>query len=184
MELSKFLPVLIQEYRKKTGSFPAKTKLLKLAYLAEAEHFSNTGRRLLDEEWVYFHFGPFIFGYDEALESPDIEFEKGESSSGLGYQLVGLSENFRPITLDFDASNAIHHVVADFANMNLNELLDYVYFDTEPMLTVKQRGEQLDMSTVKPVEYYRIREHKVPPKKLAEFRRKYREKGKKLRGSA
>jgi hypothetical protein len=45
--------------------------------------------------------------------------------------------------------------------------LNYVYFETEPMMNVHERGEHLDFSTALPTEYYDVK-----PFKNVEFAKK------------
>lgn len=48
------------------------------------------------------------------------------------------------------------HRAMEFADEDLNELLDFVYFDTEPMMNAGERGEKLDFDCVRPEEEYKI----------------------------
>jgi hypothetical protein len=44
----------------------------------------------------------------------------------------------------------------EFSNLELNKILDFVYFDTEPMMEVKSRGDELDFCCVLPESEYKI----------------------------
>jgi len=180
MKLSDLLPVVVDEFQRQTGRFPTKTILLKLCYLSEVEYIGRSHKRLIEDDWVYYHFGPYVFDYDNALSSPTLERDTGETTEGKAFEIVRTSEDFVAPKLDFDVTRAVNHVIAEFGEKDLDELLDYVYFDTEPMLAVEVRGQTLDMSTVKPIEYYRVSERRISPGDLSKLREKYRQKGKSL----
>ena len=82
----------------------------------------------------------------------------------------------------FDEKRAISSVVSDYGGLHLTDLLDHVYFDTEPMINVEQRMEALDFTTVLSNEYYKVRELKIDRKTKNQIREAFREKVRKLRG--
>lgn len=180
MKLSELLPIMAAAYYEKTERFPTKTALLKLCYLADVEHVSHYGHRLLDDEWVYFHYGPYVHGYDDLLDRAAVDRRSGTTSSGHDFETIAPSEDFKEPQLSFDLKRLVRSIVAGFGSLDLNSLLDYVYFDTEPMITVSHQGETLDFDTIRPAEDYRIKTRSISPKKLAAFRKKYREKAKLL----
>ena len=53
-------------------------------------------------------------------------------------------------------SLVIKRVVGEWGSRSLPELLDYVYFETEPMEAVKKRGEILDFSTIQKEEAHAV----------------------------
>ncbi|MFH0991120.1 MAG: type II toxin-antitoxin system antitoxin SocA domain-containing protein [bacterium] len=129
-----------------------KTQLVKLLYLTEVEHYRAHGNRLTDLQWLFSHYGPYAL----ALESifSDSEFEKKEVKiqSDKDLILFRVAESmaaYKP-KVDVSLSLIIKKIVGQWGNKPLEELLDYVYFETEPMESVKQRGDVLDFSTIKP----------------------------------
>lgn len=180
MRLKVLLPIVADTYKKYTDKYPTKTILLKLCYLADIEYISRTGERLLEEEWVYYHYGPYIFSYNKELSSPEMEVETGTSKAGHNYEVIKTTEQYVPQKLEFDIKQSVNHVVFSFKDKDLDEILDFVYFDTEPMLSVRERGDTLDMTTVLPAEAYRVKRRTISSRNLSKFRKKYREKGKKL----
>src|SRR5437879_4243988 len=50
-----------------------KTKLLKLLYLADIEHFRATGETLTGFDWIYYLYGPWTPEYDDLLKQLEAE---------------------------------------------------------------------------------------------------------------
>jgi hypothetical protein len=48
---------------------------------------------------------------------------------------------------DFELETIVDRIVKEWGDADLNKLLDYVYFETEPMQNAK-RGDVLDFSSV------------------------------------
>ena len=47
-----------------------KTRLIKLAYLADVFHTRMKGERLTNAPWIFWHYGPYVTEYPEILASP------------------------------------------------------------------------------------------------------------------
>jgi hypothetical protein len=60
----------------------------------------------------------------------------------------------------------------DHAHTELNELLDYVYFETEPMINAEERGELLNFDVVFPREHFMVKEYKINPAQGAKILKK------------
>ena len=129
----------------------SKTKLLKLVYLADIEMFRRTGRTASGWKWRFLHFGPWAPEYDQCLErlaatnKVTVTTLHGDRDT----QLVGsLLREFDVSTLDESAVRmSVRGVVNRWVGVDLREILDYVYFDTEPMREV-ERGSDLNFGTV------------------------------------
>ena len=70
----------------------------------------------------------------------------------------------------------MNRVIEEWGKVELNPLLNHVYFYTEPMRDAK-RGDVLDFSTVQPPKrktatYKRV---PMPPERLAEYRARFQE---------
>jgi hypothetical protein len=121
-----------------------RTKLVKLLYLLDIERVKTGRDPITGLEWVFFHYGPYAFELIDTLKAME------------GSQLVaqqwhtGILYRGAPGAPDGDewpagTKAAIDRVVDRFAELDLNELLDYVYFRTGPMQQGK-RGDRLDMA--------------------------------------
>jgi len=120
------------------------TKLVKLLYLVDVEREASARPLLTGLRWVFFHYGPY------ALELPEIlaKMEGGEVIVGQwhGAKLYRAAPD-APTGEDWPPGtrSLVDSVLKRYAALELNELLDFVYFHTAPMLEAV-RGEPLDMT--------------------------------------
>jgi len=140
-------------YFSEHGRGISKTKLLKLAYLAEVEYFRRNGERLTNSDWVYYLYGPYLFNI-EKIELPE------EKQAEIILPPKGFTS-----TVELATKMLIQKIVLRFGSLDLKKLLDYVYFETEPMMNADQRFEHLDFSAILPQEYYNVEKLKIPHKK-------------------
>jgi hypothetical protein len=113
---------------------PLKTRLVKLLYLVELEYYRRTGKRLTELDWKFHHYGPYAFALQDSLGDPDEE--------RLALMLMQA-----PPPLEHDLRACVTDVVHQWGDADLNDLLDYAYFETEPMQAAK-RGESLSFAGV------------------------------------
>lgn len=111
---------------------PLKTRLVKLMYLTEVEYYRRTGKRLTDLPWKFHHFGPYASVLGNYLGNPNVDS-------------IAWSITHRANPADHDVLRCVVQVVQRWGDADLNELLDYVYFETEPMQAA-HRGERLEFS--------------------------------------
>lgn len=119
------------------------TKLVKLLYLLDLDRVASRAKPLTGLNWIFFHYGPY------ALELPET-LTKMEGTE-LITQRYGDSTLYRaapdaPSGDDWISpiQRSVNRVTDRFAPMELNELLDHVYFQTAPMIGAV-RGETLDL---------------------------------------
>jgi len=153
-------------------------KLTKLFYLLEIEYFRQNKERLTNFKWIYYKYGPYSFDLSNLLKK--YPFIKDEYS-------YDLKKFYRRFTLD-DLSETkidelikalIFKIVKKWGLEDTNELLDYVYFETEPMIVAK-KGVELDFATVKPVESQIFKKIKLDKKIIEELYKKISEKKQKF----
>jgi len=128
----------------------SKTKLIKLTYLVEYYYYRNNQKRLTNEEWFFYLYGPYLFNYDEYLKRSPFSIEEVNEESD--FKVVVRDEDYfrKENITDFDVKQLIKKIVAEYGNKNLNEILDFIYFETEPMLYADRRGDKLDFSHIQP----------------------------------
>jgi hypothetical protein len=120
------------------------TRLVKLLYLVDVDRVAGRAKPLSGLRWVFFHYGPY------ALELPET-LAKMEGSEIITRRYGdAILYTFAPGAPSGDdwvssAQRSVDRVVARFAPLEQNELLDHVYFHTGPMIGAK-RGEPLDLS--------------------------------------
>lgn len=158
------------------------TVLTKFVYLTDVyfarRHEGNTFTGL---EWKFLHFGPYSYAFQESLKNKQIKnvsIEEGESQAENPFTLVKPVESasleaMEDTNLGIGITSVIERNVKSYSR-NLNSLLQYVYFDTEPMDNATP-GEVLRFQNCIPLlhrEYKPLGKKNITPEK--------REKTKKL----
>lgn len=156
MDINKYtikdlLFIIARKFREQYGYAVSKTKLIKLAYLAEVFYTRLQKEKLTDARWVFWHYGPYLMEYNNILEADAFQVDITEED----FHPVNPSENFKPSKCSAIGEIAISRAM-EFAKLELNEILDFVYFDTEPMMKAQSRGEELDFGCVLPESEYKV----------------------------
>ena len=172
-DLKPLIGYIVDQVQEQGGSL-GMTALIKLVYLVDLEHYRTYGRRATEIDWIFHHYGP----YDSALESEikDNGFVQvhGDRQTGYGFSRPhdrqGLHRSFDD---EYGNSGRLisNRVVEQWGLESLNALLDYVYFQTEPMQDV-ERGDSLDFSTAPIIGATSDRpiEVRLPDERLKELR--------------
>jgi len=132
-----------------------RTKLVKLLYLMDIWHLRDYGERLTDFNWVFYHYGPYIFELPRILDALNLDLPQEERflAEGRTFQAVrhvGPSFHIDPERrFGSRGAQTVTRVLDEWLEEDLNQILNYVYFQTEPMLVAEKRGEALDLTTVK-----------------------------------
>ncbi len=171
MEVIDLLVILAKQYKDRCGLAPAKTKLIKLAYLAEIYYKRLSKQRLTNQTWVFWKYGPYFMEFDEMI-SNEKYFSKPERTDD--FYPIEVQEEIEFIEPKIDEKIAISRAL-DHAVDDLDQILDFVYFDTEPMIKARTRGEILDFDAVLSEEYYRIKQYKVERNQGREITEKIKE---------
>lgn len=172
MEIIELLYTLAKKYKENHPTALGKTKLLKLAYLAELFHKKHTGQRLTNSPWVFWHFGPYLMDYPNILKSS--AFYQGNQSVQNDFIPININYDYPPPRVDPLCEASILRAM-EFSDNDLNDILDYVYFDTEPMINVSQRGEPLDFNYVRPASETKIKKYVLPDEMKKNIKRKIEE---------
>lgn len=177
-EAKLLIRAILTRIRDREGS-AGKTKLLKLLYLADIENFRTTRQTITGFDWIFFHFGPWATEYDKVLDElvheNAIEIEKWSASDVEGARIkvkepIELGKVIKPTTALFRSQRYIDL----WADKAIPSLLDYVYFETEPMADAA-KGKRLDFTKVRadaPLLYQR-RTGTADPKRLRAIREKF-----------
>jgi hypothetical protein len=142
----------IVSYVTERGGYVTKTKLLKLLYLFDVEFYRAHGRTFTSFQWKYFHLGPWTKEFDPLLEGlvasgtlterlvekPDFDAKFLQSSE---------SGNLKNALVDFKDELLLRNLLDLWGPSPTSEILDYVYFRTEPM-EHGIRNEPLDFTRV------------------------------------
>lgn len=129
------------------------TTLTKLVYLADVYYArKNEGQTYTGIQWKFQHFGPYSYQLSEAIQKrmQNVEVETGETrDEGHAFTLIKLSDygkksSMQDTGLGIGIISPLQSNLKNF-NGNLNGLLEYVYFHTEPMEGATP-GDILDFS--------------------------------------
>jgi hypothetical protein len=139
----------IASYAAEHGSSVTKTKLLKLLYLFDVEFYRVHRKIFTGFSWKFFHLGPWASEYDSTLEgiiATDALLEQFGKHDTTFYRSP---EYVDPAALRLSArdESILRGVLRRWATAQTSEILDYVYFDTEPMQNAI-RNEPLDFSLI------------------------------------
>jgi len=157
MRIEFLLALLSRRYKEMTGIPPNKTKLIKLAYLAEIYFKRISGCRLTNQEWIYWKYGPYLREYDSIISDDSIFITPDPRGD---YVPIDVRDDYEMEDTSLNENTAIISAL-EHASEELQQILDYVYFDTEPMLAIQKRGESLDFETVLPYTFYAVKEYRI-----------------------
>jgi len=125
------------------------TRATKLVYLVEWQYFAWMQKRLTSLDWIFLHYGPW------SQELSTI-FQKGFSSPpeeevpGGFHPVYWKFPEFKYVDtrLTYELEGIVERVFDAFGSATTQEIIDYVYSNTEPMQNA-QRGETLDFTKTK-----------------------------------
>ena len=148
------------------------TTLVKLLYLLEIDYYRIHQKRLTKLQWKFSHYGPYAPEIEKILSSQDIDKEEIDiSNDRIFRKIVVIKEASKKYSGEPEIPRLITRIVNEWGGENLYRLLDYVYFETEPMQNAK-RGEVLDFSKINPWQTKKIKKIKIDQKKLSEIRKR------------
>ncbi|MCA9423262.1 MAG: hypothetical protein KC592_19740 [Nitrospira sp.] len=184
--LEQLIPA-IATYAKDKDIRLSKTKLLKLLYLFDVEYYRQHGATFTGFQWKFFHLGPWTNEYDPILEGLVRSgallakpYSTGEYE-GCNYEPVEECD-FSPIFPRVKDEMALRNILSVWAEKSLGEILDHIYFRTEPM-EQGIRNAPLDFSLIpsQSPEPYRRSSSGKTSKELAHRRKQFGQKQKEFR---
>ena len=151
MDLSRLVQAILSRARERDG-YVTKTKLLKYLYLVDLEYARRTRRTLTGFDWIFYLYGPWSREYDsfykDLVHRGAMQVRSGDKPD-LDSEFLTATEHvdLSEVVEDANLYLAVRNIVDEWADRRLGEMLDYVYFYTEPMRTA-ERGQRLDFSQV------------------------------------
>ena len=136
------------------GGYVNKTALVKLVYLVDLEHYRRYSKLATGLHWRFHHYGPYAPELETAINDNAFVNVFGGRRSGYRFSRSG---DWREIGRSFNAhfgapvKRIVDSVIEQWGLESLESLLDFVYFETEPMLAA-ERGQFLDFQTVQGTE--------------------------------
>lgn len=121
----------------------SQTRLLKLLWLAELEHYSKTGQRLTDANWFRYDHGPFSKDVLQTINQAEgFVHEQFISSHGVRSKLI--LPTTEPGAEQTPEAETLEEVLWKFSTYDTEELLDEVY--AEPFFETTEFGHDFDFS--------------------------------------
>ena len=148
-DLKPLVAYLIDQVRDQGGT-PNKTILVKLVYLVDVECWRKLGKPATGLEWHFHHYGPYSAELERDINDNAFVRVFGNRRSGYGFSS---SPDWREVQAAFNARfepavrRVADSVVSQWGLEGLETLLEYVFFETEPMQDAR-RGETLDFSKI------------------------------------
>jgi len=162
------------------GGYVTKTKLLKLLYLFDVEYYRVHRRTFTGFPWKFFHLGPWARDFDPVLQQLTSHnlLLASVSTKYDDTSFYRTADVIDPGTLfnSFSDEALLRSVLNTWSESSTAEILDHVYFHTEPMQH-GIRNEPLDFAVIKPEkpERYKRENSGISEKELQRLRRKFRE---------
>lgn len=142
-----FLQVLVKE-AVEAGFFMRRITLVKYLYLLDVYMAQETGHKFTDIKWIFWKFGPYSNDanafVDELLNLRLVKEKVTETryeTDLIQYEPLNLTVSRRDVwrVLPPKVLNKIFNIDLNRFTDDTYKLLDYVYFDTEPMQNVHMR---------------------------------------------
>jgi hypothetical protein len=151
---AKDLALAILTRIREQGGSCNRTKLLKLLYLSDIEHFRGTRETVTGFNWLFYLYGPWAREYDELLTSLEAEGTISLDAWGKGTVEGESIKVVEPRRLEGVLKGAVECLTVQryidrWAASSVPSLLDFVYFETEPMDNAV-KGALLDFSAISP----------------------------------
>ncbi len=159
--LVKLIPAIISAVVER-GGYVTKTKLLKLLYLFDVEYYRLFRKTFTELDWKFFHLGPWTAEYDAVISSlvelGDVEqYSSQKSEYDTQFFRTPEERDFSKLFPTFAEEAPLRTVLNAWADATTGEILDHVYFRTEPM-EHGIRNARLDFSYIpqgQPLRYAR-----------------------------
>lgn len=156
-----------------------KTKLVKLLYLIDVENYRLRSHKLTRLDWVFYHYGPYAFEIDQTLKQLDLDIPQEDMLTAAGHRAIVFKPSWdTDAEFEQQASNleksVVDRVLNEWGMEELNPILSYVYFHTEPMKDAK-RGDVLDFSKIRQLPTSKVvrRPPELPPSREKELRAEF-----------
>ena len=148
-DIKPLIAYLVDQVRDQGGS-PNKTALVKLVYLVDVECWRKLGKPATDLKWRFHHYGPYSAELERDINDNAFVRVFGDRHSGYGFSPSSQWEEIHTaFNARFDPAvrRVADGVVTQWGLQDLETILEYVYFETEPMQDAR-RGETLDFSRI------------------------------------
>ena len=177
----KDLLIAIVCYINEHDGYVTKTKLLKLVYLFDVEFYRLNRHLFTGFNWKFFHLGPWTREFDPIVDEivrngALLETQSARSEYDTRFFKTESRLDFSSLFPTFRDETALRVVLNTWGDRSTGEILDYVYFRTEPM-EHGIRNEALDFSVIpedRPEKYVRSSSG-TPSRQITAMRKEFAE---------
>lgn len=134
------------------GGYVTKTKLLKLLYLFDVEYYRVHRQTFTGFNWKFFHLGPWAREFDPLIEElvrseTLVESTSAKQDYDTKFFRAAEPSEANGLFPTFSDESLLRSLLNTWAEASTGEILDHVYFHTEPMER-GVRNEPLDFSCI------------------------------------
>jgi hypothetical protein len=145
------IKTVVSQVNQRSG-YVTKTKLLKLIYLFDVEYYRVHRQTFTGFNWKFFHLGPWTREFDPLVEDlvrSRVLEENTSAKQDYDTKFFRTPEIYDTSGLfsTFSDESILRSVLNTWSESSTGEILDYVYFHTEPM-EHGVRNEILDFSSI------------------------------------
>ena len=149
--LPELIPALVF-YVTERGGYVTKTKLLKLLYLFDVEFYRAHGSTFTGLHWKFFHLGHWTNEFDPLLQElvedeAIVETKSLKADYETKFYRASEPSDFGKLFEKYSDQAILTTILNMWAESTTGEILDYVYFRTEPM-EYGIRNQPLDFSRI------------------------------------
>ena len=133
-----------------------KTTLIKYVYLMDVAYYRRHRRTLSNYPWRFYKFGPWSESFNQDLErlkESDKLWGYTKNEENFTEEVIQLKKNLEAESDQPppEISALLKQTIAPHLGGILADLLNFVYFETEPMMGAR-RDENLDFNKIEPIE--------------------------------
>jgi hypothetical protein len=149
--LSQLITTIVS-YVTEHGGYLTKTKLLKLIYLFDVEYYRVHRRTFTELQWKYFHLGPWTREFDPVLgdlvhHGTLLEVASSKPDYDTKFYRPAEHGDIGKLFDKYSDQAILRSVLDTWGESSTGEILDHVYFRTEPM-EHGVRNEPLDFTRI------------------------------------
>jgi len=170
-DIGEIATLILRRFEEERFLAPGVTKFIKLLYLYEVEYCRREQKKPTELKWFFLHFGPYSPALADELRKKGFFFEEEEIERGTFKKARPSTyyEDAQLNTLDLTDEIILYQLVKRWGDEDLKKILDYVYYETEPMEEAT-RGSVLDFTKINPpIPRTKIKAH-IPDKELRPLR--------------
>jgi hypothetical protein len=150
-QIKQLIPAMVSYINDHDG-YVTKTKLLKLLYLFDVEFYRTHRKLFTGFSWKFFHLGPWAREFDRVVndlvaEGVLLQIESARQEYDAKFLRTESRFDFSRIFSSLKEEAPLRVVLNTWADRPTGEILDYVYFHTEPM-EQGIRNEPLNFSVI------------------------------------